>query len=734
MNRAQATPAQRAHAVVAAVPIWAWLTAITVVSVAVRTVISRRSPAPWIFDDELIYARLAESFANTGSFMVRGVHGLLGYGPGYPLLISPAYFMFGDAAHAYAAAKALNSLLMSLAVIPAYFIARRLLGQWLALVAAALAVVIPSLSYTSVIMTENAFYPATLLAVLAFIAALERPSVPRQVASFATIALAYSIRAQAIVFVPTLVMSIVAYCLLEARASPEGLRLRPVLHRLDAYRATWLVLAGSAVLLVGSQAARHKSPASLLGAYQGLVTSKYTVGTVARWVFYHLAELDLYLGVMPFAALVVVAVVALRRRTDSGLRAFVAVSVPMVLWLVLAASALSSQLESLDGVGRIEERNVFHVAPLFLIALLVWVDRGLVRHRALAAGAAAVAAALPGFLPFARFVNLSALSDTLAFIPLTRLELAGQIAADHIRTLVVVGSVAAGAIFAAVPRRTALVAPLLVVAYLVTWQTSLNRQIRGTSNGVLASSIGGRREWIDGKAGANAHVAALWTGAAAPLAITENEFFNRSLDHVYSVGNVPVLPPQLPEIPSTVQANTGVLLDSRKRPIDFRYVLADASTTVRGRPLQTDPLSGLTLYRTFGVIRLRELVSGKFGDGWSGPNVLYTRYDCRPGRLLVSVSRYPRLVSGPQTVVASLGARVVARVVLPASSGPRTLSVPVLPGRGGRCELVFRISPVAVPFDVLGVPDVRALGVHFNELRYQPGRRPLSANPRASRP
>src|SRR5207247_4114255 len=101
------------------------------------------------------------------SFVIGGMHGGLGFGPGYPLLSSPAYALFTDAAHAYAAAKAIGSLVMSLAAVPAYLIARRVLGRPLSVAAAVLAVVIPSMAYTSVLMTENAFYPAFLLCALA---------------------------------------------------------------------------------------------------------------------------------------------------------------------------------------------------------------------------------------------------------------------------------------------------------------------------------------------------------------------------------------------------------------------------------------------------------------------------------------------------------------------------------------------------------------------------------------
>ena len=82
----------------------------------------------------------------------------------YPLLLAPAYLLFDSLPDAYAAARTINAVVMSLAAIPAYLIARRLLATGLSLLAALLAVALPSLAYTGTLMSENAFYPSFLLA------------------------------------------------------------------------------------------------------------------------------------------------------------------------------------------------------------------------------------------------------------------------------------------------------------------------------------------------------------------------------------------------------------------------------------------------------------------------------------------------------------------------------------------------------------------------------------------
>src|SRR5205814_8492658 len=75
-------------------PMWLWLGSLYVVAVAVQLALGLRVVSPWIMVDELVYSDMARSFANTGHFLIRGGHA--NYGPVYPLLLSPAYALFGS--------------------------------------------------------------------------------------------------------------------------------------------------------------------------------------------------------------------------------------------------------------------------------------------------------------------------------------------------------------------------------------------------------------------------------------------------------------------------------------------------------------------------------------------------------------------------------------------------------------------------------------------------------------
>src|SRR5881392_3684640 len=111
---------------IAALPAWLFVGALVVASIVARFAIAAEHPAPFIFTDELLYGELAKSFAASGHFALREVAGTAGFGVVYPILLSPAYAIFGDVPSAYTLMKLINAVLMSLTAIPAYLLARRL--------------------------------------------------------------------------------------------------------------------------------------------------------------------------------------------------------------------------------------------------------------------------------------------------------------------------------------------------------------------------------------------------------------------------------------------------------------------------------------------------------------------------------------------------------------------------------------------------------------------------------
>src|SRR5204862_5199727 len=88
----------------------------------------------------------------------------------------PAWLL-SSMTHAYAAAKFLNAAIMSAAVFPAYWLARRVVRPSYALATAAATVATPGMLYHGYLMSEALAYPVCLCAVLVLVRAVERPTV-----------------------------------------------------------------------------------------------------------------------------------------------------------------------------------------------------------------------------------------------------------------------------------------------------------------------------------------------------------------------------------------------------------------------------------------------------------------------------------------------------------------------------------------------------------------------------
>jgi hypothetical protein len=577
-----------------------WLTGLVVISAGVRFALAWWMPVPWIFADELTYSELAKSFAATGTFAVRDVAGL-GSGPLYPILISPAYGLFDRVPDAYLAIKAFNSVLMSLAAVPAYFLALRLVGRRWALVAAALTLAIPSLAYTGMIMTENLFFPLFLTTIWATVAALERPTVRRQLVAIGLLALGLATRPQAVALVPALLTAIVLVSVGDLSAGRARLAPKRLLRSLAPFLPTFLVLGGVAAAVAAREALRGRSVFASFGNASGVWHLSYSVGGVARWLLYYVAELDLYSGVLPFAAFLILASFMFTR-TDRRLRIFAVVSVSASFWLLLTTSAFISGVEGYDphSVARISDRYTFYVLPLLLIALVAWLQRRFVRPPWVIAVGAAVAGALPLAVPYGTYIRNDAITDTFALLPWATERGQLLVAPSHILVRVGLTTFVLGGLFFLMrPPRLTRVVPLLVLLTFVAVMSGATVRTHGSSVGA-AKSIQTDRAWIDEAIGPKAEAVVIWSGRADPHVVWENEFFNRSVGRVYYLRQPSWA--GLPEERLTVDRRNGRLVDAAGAPLRARFVLVDPWVVLRGRVVARDRKSGMRLYRLNGQI------------------------------------------------------------------------------------------------------------------------------------
>jgi Dolichyl-phosphate-mannose-protein mannosyltransferase len=602
-----AAPRLRLRQFAVAHPAAAWLAGLMTLSAVLRFALAYWMPAPWIFADELIYSELGKSFASSGSFAIRDVHGL-GFGPLYPLLISPMYAMFESVPHAYLAIKVMNSLVMSLAAVPTYFLARRLVSRGWAVVAASLALAVPSMAYTGMVMTENLFYPLFLTALLLIVRMFEQPSSRRQLVALGVIALGLLTRSQAVALVPALLTAILAVSVGDAIA--DGFRPRPtVLFRwLGAYLPTLLTLGVGLVALTAWEAAHGRSIFASFGTAEGVWHQSYSAAAVGRWFVYHLAELDLYAGVLPFAAFVILASFSFSR-ADRSMRVFAAVAVSAMFWLLLTVSAFISNVAKYDAhsSSRIMDRYTFYLMPVLLIALLAWVTQRVNRPAWTTAAVGIVAGALPLVVPYRTYIRADAIPDTFGLMTWAVTRGDRLAAPSHIVAQIGLITLALGALFFLLRRpRLSRIAPFLVLLNFIAVMAGAQIRAHGAS-AFAAQSIQPDRAWIDEAIGPKAEAVAIWSGNGDPHLIWENEFFNRSVGQIYYLRR-----PSWQGLPEQrLKADTAGRLhpEGSRVALRARYVLADSSLRLRGRIITVDRRSGMRLYRiaggAAGPVRLR---------------------------------------------------------------------------------------------------------------------------------
>jgi Dolichyl-phosphate-mannose-protein mannosyltransferase len=582
-----------------AVPTWLLLIFAVGASSLVRILLAGATAAPWVIPDEFVYSELARSVADSGHFAVRGEpFSPWSFGPLYPLVIASVYALVDSIPQAYALVKALNCVLFSSAAVPAYLLARRLLDRGGALVAAGLAVVIPSALYTTMIMTESLSYPAFLVAMLAIVAALERPTMVRQLLALVAIGIASLTRAQLAVLLPAFVTAIVLLVVVESRW-PARSTLASGLKR---FRVTWTAVALGLVGLVLLVAA---GPAgSALAGSRDLPLSQLGFAEVARSFVDHLAIADLYLGVIPLAAFAVVAVTALAvRQGPRSLRVFAAASFSALIWLLVVAAVYLSSLPATEvQLFPVYDRYVFYVAPLCLTALVVWIQQGLPRPPRVAGVVGSIVVLLPPILALTHVGHAwGTSSSTVAIMPwLLVRSVVGPVA-------VVIGITAVCTVLTALFLRAS--RPVVIMAVVVLNLVLMSQLAYAISQSGAARAarlgVGADPAWVDAAASGE-EVVAIWSGSAARgregrHGIWQNDLFNRSVGRVFHLRE----PLRYGPPGTRLASRRGVLHTANGQPLRAPFVLTDRTVPVAAERIASDARTGMVLYRTNGVVRLR---------------------------------------------------------------------------------------------------------------------------------
>jgi hypothetical protein len=589
---AVARPFALAHGLTARVA----LTLIVVGSFAARLVASAAHPTARYFPDEYLYTAIARAL---GSGQAPNVRGTSANFPALlePILAAPFHALFSPEL-AYRLTQAENALLMSLAAVPVYLLARRLsLSSRYALGCAIFAVAIPDLVFASYTLADPVAYPFAMAALAAGVAALDRPTRRTQLLFLGFAGLATFGRVQYVVLPAAF---LVAAIVVDRRRVLQTQRLPLLLVALPAVVAVAL------------------GPARVFGYYAN-VTNLHVGGQLLRW-----AGIDLFL--LAFSTGIVLvpgALVALARPRGRTETAFAALAVVFGAGLVLEAALYAS-----NGSARFQERYLFALLPLVPVAFGLYAKHGR-PARVPVALVSVFLFALSARFPLSGYAEALGKTDSPFLAAVFRLEKSLGTANG---SFVLAGLAAAGAAGAVLVSRRgggryALGATLAFLAL-----ASFGAMISDSANArrVRHQYLPANPSWVDATGLRN--VTLLQTVGSPPAGALEQLYWNRSLTGETLVGAA--LPTDIYAAPRVRIARDGTLLGVENNVLVQDY----AATAQFANARLVATATTFSLWSADSAPKLSLLEEGRFSDGWLAGSGKLTVWPDAAGRTRGTVS------------------------------------------------------------------------------------------------
>jgi Dolichyl-phosphate-mannose-protein mannosyltransferase len=621
-------------------PARAWLSTRAVLlaagctSAAVTAVFAFQRATTRYFPDEFIYPQLARSIAEGRGIRVLAEHSTL------PTLLEPLMtagaWLPGDPALAFRLTQALHVVVMALAVVPVYRLARHLgLGGFASVFSGLVAVVSPSLLYAGYATADALGYTLALAALAAGVEALASPSTRTQSALLAFAGLASFARLQYAVLVPAFLVT----ALLVERGSA----------RLVARRFPIVVGVVAAVVVAGTAFG-----SGALGRY-GVVSAFAPSTEAVLWVSRSAFLLCLAAGVaiVPGA----VAWLASRRRATTPERRAFAWLVLVILSALLVVAALMAVETTSE---RFFERYLMVALPLLALAYGCWVEDGRPGRR-VAIATVAVLLAASARLPVSAYTVGQGPADSPFLLAIRRLEAA--IGVDDASLLVAaaagVGLLVAGWSILGRHRAVTLAAAATLAA-LCAVSVGARLEDLALSRSAAARMLGTERGWVDASGARD--VLLLQTARSPSSRAMSQAFWNTSVTGGALLGTA------VPMDGAAERALVGPdgTLSVAGRPVTRPLLVATSgSRVVFANARVVDSAPGFSLVRPRGAARLALLAEGVASDGWLAAASTITLWPDRG---------HPRVLR--------------MRLSLPAGREPVTLAL-----REGRIRRVVRIRP-----------------------------------------
>jgi hypothetical protein len=625
-----------------------------------------------VMSDEMLYVKLAISVADTWSPLPRlhgtsvGVINQL-----YPLLLAPFFGPLSVPA-AFHDAHLLNAALMASACVPAYLIARRLVGRWWSLAVSLLSVTVPWMVLSGVLMTEVVAYPAFLWAMLSCLHALRSPGAKGDAIAVAGLVLAVLARAQFLALAPVLAVAV----LVDAALTRTPWRTVLARHRV---LAGGYLVAGALLLAV----ALTRSIGNALGVYSPTLHGSPLPSGVWQAGAAHLDAVGVGCGLVPLLLGGGWMLAAVVRPLGREAQRFAVLS-------LLTIAALTMETASYDlrfgGVHIVRDRYLFYVVPLLLGgSAAVFAEP---RRRSTATGVAAMTAF------FAATVHWLDFPTTLGSWVDSPIRVLNGTLTDQSGALTTSGFVAVAGLclgvvlvvwLAALPPAVLGVA---AVAFLLPFTVlTARKQIdtvasgKGTSGRPVAGPPGTVLDWIDSVLPRDATVAMIPFPQSPAFALDavrwwDVEFWNRTVQRtLVGPGGLFSYAP-FPNTRLRPDWRTGAVPGTDGAPAYVVFALEDTRFRIAG--VQHAQNLGLRVIVADRPYRLRWMTRGLDADGWARPGrpVTVRVYSQRDAPELVGV----RL---PLGAPASAPARYVARAGGDRASGEVSA--------GGLATLTFRL-------------------------------------------
>jgi hypothetical protein len=674
----------------------------------------RRTPT--IFGDELEWSQISRAIAATGHGARRGVP--IGFKSFYPYVIAPFWWIHSTAS-AYAAIRYANTVLMALAAVPTYLLARLLVPRRVAVLAALAALCTTGIYYAPFILPEVVAYPTFALCAWVSVRALAGGG-RRLVAAAVVLDLVAPLVRSELVIVPAAFAAAAAFIWL---IGPRGSRLRRnwgVLGHLVAVA----VLVGA--FLVFNQLFGHHSHewATVTSQWKDRLWSLGMEATSA---------LALGLGLLPFLGGLASLWLPNRLR-DPAWRAFAAFTGAALVTAWTYTGVKAAYLSTVFAT-RVEERNLIYVQPLLVVGTAVWLCS---RRRSLGVSLAAWAVTTwlvlhYGYqLDFPYFeapgYGIAAMANR-AFHwdqPTIRLALAGA-SALLLLVLLCVHFRPSGRTTRAVLLAVTAGALAMMLAGEITSSRGSAIQSR-----LYARNMSQPLDWIDRAAhGKGVTFLGQDISSGDALGLNLTEFWNRDVKHVWSLDGT--APGPGPTLTPDLHSRRGIL----SHDADLPYVVTTDRVELVGSVVARRP--GLTLLSVAHPWALHEASYGVSSDGWitgtSEEPVAHGTYayfgpQTTVGTLHVSVGRAgfcAATVASPHVVVrvGPLELNEQNAPIVTRAAYVRRLVVPNCQTR----TLTFRIAPPAA-VEVSATPLVHPIDYNIGDNRYLGAQVAFSFTPR----